>query len=534
MSVKPRSDKLFLELEGEEFYSKNAIRNAYGLNTDEEADALADITKKLKNKTDLQADEKKILKEAITNRIAKLSELKGIPQNTLILQPGLAAKRKLETRLQRLNAAPTAPSAAKQPLSPNAAKFKDANQVMMLLIKIGYQLIHDPSPTDEDFTKWNQFLTSMGALTDEGDLLNTTTPSYASNSLTITKNELTKTPSTLNDYIKSITNSQSTTQKARNASDKLKKRLTDMLEVLRTAHIIDVADKDYENANDNGRRALDAKIRNSITERFKNSVALLIAHYTQLFGEANTTLLKSKLDELFNRTREPLPRYLPIIDGIINNVVSKLNLFGSDKDDKRYDSLGIYKFDDDISVILKDYIDGYRSAMNALTMSDPMKKQQPFVWFYLGSELIVPANLQGTIFDLDSTQKKTFTEFMKGTSEGITKDTVFMVVHYGVPAQPSDILCRLFDYGKDGPKPTGDWNTRADRITPLGILPVNTPSTTPISFVATPTPIKEVVSGMTMGSIGVTSIDFPPFDIRKHVSLSTLQFSALLEANKPN
>ena len=178
--------------------------------------------------------------------------------------------------------------------------------------------------------------------------------------------------------------------------------------------------------------------------------------------------------------------------------------------------------------------------MNSLTMSDPMKKQQPFVWFYLGSELLVPANLKSSISSLDLTQSptqidtrvKTFTEFMKGTSEGITKDTVFMVVHYGVPAEPTEILCRLFDYGKDGSTPTGEWNTWADSIKPLGKKPVNTPSTT--LFVATPTPIKDIVAGMTMESIGVTPSDFPPFDIRKHVSLSTLQFSALLEANKPN
>jgi len=279
-------------------------------------------------------------------------------------------------------------------------------------------------------------------------------------------------------------------------------------------------------------------------------VSLIIDNYKQTFGEENTAIIEKATSELFPADPDLVPEYLPIIDGIINNVVSKLNLFGAGNVDNRYKPLGIYKFTSRAtSDWLQAYIKTYREKSAGLAKSRDMEQLTPFVWFYLGSELSVPTTLAAKIATLSklktdsdevTAKVKVFTDFLKGKEKGEDSKTefesVFMIVHYCFPPEENtasaDILCRLHKYD-ESPTPIDEWNEWADTLDnkKLGVTPPAIP-TGVFASVNIPAALKTAVKGLTMGDIGMSATNIPNFNIQQHVSLPALQFSTLLAVKK--
>ena len=544
---------------GDEVYtSMNQFKKTFGLTTEEaiQVRPLFDPRTGLLNTVLLTNEQKDLVLKALNHRINSIThQLLEVGRYTLIKQSLRDTKSVLEKiRLTIGHVDVVASTGVKKTV--NTAKQENlSTKLMTILLKIGYFATHpDMIKSQKDIEGWNKFLNATAALTERGNLLNTTTNTVEEAApYTISKQRMTNpTPTkqykTITEYIKAMT-------KVSKGQTAYETQVGAMLNAMVLYQFIEETDKEnFKQNNTTKLQTVGTKVKDRLKTRFSNSMMVVVEQYKQLFGldvyaainqEQVLNLFKSPLQKTILKTPSKavisVQTSLEILEGIVTNVYTKL--YSSDPTTKNK-ALGIYKFDKPLSNQLLPLLQGYTERVKGTGITaDILEKttKSVFVWFVGGdviSSSITPIVVPSIGSASSALPLDTFTNFIKTDKN----DSVFMIVHDGYTSTIDSCFALLHTYPTTEPANIEVWNTvimkqfpfptpAASTSTPFG-FGAPPPPPAPLGRAPSGPPVASILStgGPFFRAISITSKDIPDFTIKSNLCLPMFQFMTTLAA----
>lgn len=544
MSSGSGTDRIYLNVEGEEFTSLSNFRKVYGDKAD-----IALFQKAFGGprqeilKRGITGPEKIELITALKKRIADLKSIHIGNSNILSNQ----VLRRMPFKLQKLidtlgglntsvvNATATELAARGATLT---TRIRTGNYDLQKILQIAWHLAHPDKINSGKYESWEAILNGVDGLTlpDIISGIGNAKTKSSLEGLTKSVSSILTNGDTLNVVTKSIADKIDKSTKTSEELTSVQQRFAEIIRVLKTHHYL-YETEDGIIVDDKKFNKFKGDLHKKLSGYISTSTNLIFAYYKQVFGE-NFSILDTFIKNQFPSLKPDFPKpkmgetnaekevreaaekeameksYETNVDNLLNIIEGLTNTFY--KPFSRSDPVipsGIYRLDVLTSERLMPFLKSY--DLSKKRMDDSlMAKNKPFLWFLPGDKIfkiddttltlnvkkLIPKGSDVSITRDEPAATAAFKEFFEDSSPH-----VFIIVNDKFKEVTSETPCTLVD------------------------LDLNKIPSERISLIDTWNKwIRKVSKDATLSTLQFTKRTFPNFDLDTYVSMPVLQLCTLL------